>query len=273
MTDITDLKAQIQAVTKENDDIKSDFKYLVFKDTQLSDNAWKAFVSKVDTASNKIDQVTQSLEVYKQSKAPISVAAKEDPNSKISSEILTDYTNLYERIKSALMDGDKLKSDLTSNYDNVLKGIQGDDNNTPTYSFIEAIKSNSLNSKAKIIQSFEGGVDADINYYLLKAVLTNLVPDAINQLVSSDSSIETVNSLNQLLGILVKMLNKPSSDLFTRISSSYHDNVKPPKDIQGGSFSSSMSKKNRKSHKSYHPGIGKTKKHHHSHHKKISFVH
>ncbi len=177
MTDITDLKAQIQAVTKENDDIKSDFKYLVFKDTQLSDNAWKAFVSKVDTASNKIDQVTQSLEVYKQSKAPISVAAKEDPNSKISSEILTDYTNLYERIKSALMDGDKLKSDLTSNYDNVLKGIQGDDNNTPTYSFIEAIKSNSLNSKAKIIQSFEGGVDADINYYLLKAVLTNLVPD------------------------------------------------------------------------------------------------
>jgi hypothetical protein len=38
--------------------------------------------------------------------------------------------------------------------------------------------------------------------------------------------------------------------------------------------SSSSSKKNRKSHKSYHPGIGKTRKHHsHSEPKRISFVH
>jgi hypothetical protein len=39
--------------------------------------------------------------------------------------------------------------------------------------------------------------------------------------------------------------------------------------------SSSSSKKNRKSHKSYHPGIGKTRKHHHSHSepKRVSFVH
>jgi hypothetical protein len=38
---------------------------------------------------------------------------------------------------------------------------------------------------------------------------------------------------------------------------------------------SSSSKKNRKSYKSYHPGIGKTRKHHHSHAepKRVSFVH
>ena len=37
---------------------------------------------------------------------------------------------------------------------------------------------------------------------------------------------------------------------------------------------SSASKKNRKSHKSYHPGIGKTRKHHsHSEPKRVSFVH
>ena len=42
-------------------------------------------------------------------------------------------------------------------------------------------------------------------------------------------------------------------------------------DQLGGS--SSTSKKNRKSHKSYHPDIGKTRKHHHSRHKKVSFVH
>jgi hypothetical protein len=45
------------------------------------------------------------------------------------------------------------------------------------------------------------------------------------------------------------------------------------KDQGGGS--SSYSKKNRKSHKSDHPGIGKTRKHHHSHSepKRVSFVH
>uniref|UniRef100_A0A6C0EY18 Uncharacterized protein n=1 Tax=viral metagenome TaxID=1070528 RepID=A0A6C0EY18_9ZZZZ len=38
--------------------------------------------------------------------------------------------------------------------------------------------------------------------------------------------------------------------------------------------SSSSSKKNRKSHKSYHPGIGKTRKHHsHAEPKRVSFVH
>ena len=42
----------------------------------------------------------------------------------------------------------------------------------------------------------------------------------------------------------------------------------------GTSSSSAKSKKNRKSHKSYHPGIGKTRKHHsHSEPKRISFVH
>jgi hypothetical protein len=46
-----------------------------------------------------------------------------------------------------------------------------------------------------------------------------------------------------------------------------------PEDFSGGR-SSSSSKKNRKSHKSYHPGIGKTRKHHsHSEPKRISFVH
>jgi len=46
-----------------------------------------------------------------------------------------------------------------------------------------------------------------------------------------------------------------------------------PDGLDGGR-SSSSSKKNRKSHKSYHPGIGKTRKHHsHSEPKRISFVH
>jgi hypothetical protein len=44
--------------------------------------------------------------------------------------------------------------------------------------------------------------------------------------------------------------------------------------VDSGVGGSSASKKNRKSHKSYHPGIGKTRKHHsHSEPKRVSFVH
>jgi hypothetical protein len=50
-----------------------------------------------------------------------------------------------------------------------------------------------------------------------------------------------------------------------------HDRNDNALEVVGGS---SSSKKNRKSHKSYHPGIGKTRKHHsHSEPKRISFVH
>ena len=249
------LKAEIEAVKKENGQIKLEFTTLA--NTQLNDTKWTDFVSKVNAASSKIDQVTQSLEAYKKSKAPIS----EDPNANFFEE----YAKLYERIKTALMEGDKLKSDLNSNYDNLVEAIKGDDLNIPIYSFIEAIKSNSLNSKAKKIKAFEGN-DTEINYRLLTAVLTNLNPDIIKQVGLP----EQIASLDQLLGKVVEMLNTSNSDLSKRISESYNQSVSSQ---GGGSFSSSMSKKNRKSHKSYHPGIGKTKKHHHGHHNKISFVH
>ena len=48
----------------------------------------------------------------------------------------------------------------------------------------------------------------------------------------------------------------------------------PGGEALGGGSSKSKSKKKRKSYKSYHPEIGKTRKHHsHDDHKRVSFVH
>lgn len=59
-------------------------------------------------------------------------------------------------------------------------------------------------------------------------------------------------------------------DAFKKAGSDSSAIISTPSKVGG----SSASKKNRKSHKSYHPGIGKTRKHHsHSEPKRVSFVH
>jgi hypothetical protein len=263
MTNIAPLKAQIEAVTKENGDIKLEFTTLAI--TPLTDSKWTAFASKVEAASSKIDEVIKLLEEYNSSKKS-SEAVIEDPDAKIYQE----YTDLYNRITAALMNDGSLKTDLTSKYDDLLKDIKGDDPKSGIYIFIEAIKSNSLNSRAKEIKNFEGknfeGNGSDINYQLLTSVLKFLDLETIK-----NAGLRDFSSLDQLLDKLVKLLNDHTSYFSKQISGKYIAFFAAPQG--GGSSSTSKSKKNRKSHKYYHPGIGKTKKHHHSHHKKISFVH
>ena len=59
-------------------------------------------------------------------------------------------------------------------------------------------------------------------------------------------------------------------DAFKKAGSGSSVSTAAPSKVGG----SSASKKNRKSHKSYHPGIGKTRKHHsHAEPKRVSFVH
>jgi hypothetical protein len=265
MDDLAPLKAQIEAVTKENGDIKLEFTTLAI--TPLTDSKWTAFASKVEAASSKIDEVIKLLEKYNSSKKS-SEAVIEDPDAKIYQE----YTDLYNRITKALMNDGGLKQDLTSKYDELLKEIKGDDPNSSTYIFIQAIKSNSLNSRAKEIKNFEGknfeGNGSDINYQLLTSLLKFLDLKTIK-----NAGLRNLSSLDELLDQLVKLLNNHKSYFSEQISGKYMALFAAPQPQGGGSSSSSVSKKNRKSHKYYHPGIGKTKKHHHSHHKKISFVH
>jgi cell fate (sporulation/competence/biofilm development) regulator YlbF (YheA/YmcA/DUF963 family) len=261
MDDLAPLKAKIEAVKKDNGEIKTEFEQFAQQDISPDDSKWAVFASKVDAAYTKLNAAIKSLEEYNSLKASTSKAVTEDPDAKIFEE----YTNLYNRITTALMNDGHLKPELTSNYDDLLTGIKGDNLNSSIYIFIEAIKSNSLNSRAKEIKNFEGN-GSDINYQLLKSVLKILDLKNIKKV-----GLRNLSSLDQLLDKLVEMLNDHKSYFSQQISGKYTDSFAAPQD--GGSSSSSKSKKKRKSHKSYHPDIGKTKKHHHRHHKKISFVH
>jgi len=96
------------------------------------------------------------------------------------------------------------------------------------------------------------------------AKLTKASPD-------TDWSNFKTNNLDAATADLKKALAQ--LDAFKKAGSDSSVSTSPTPSRVGGS--SSSSKKNRKSHKSYHPGIGKTRKHHHSHSepKRVSFVH
>ena len=275
MTDIAPPKEQIEEVKTENVKIKSEFTDLVSKDTPLSHEAWTAFVSNVNAASSKIDQVTQSLEAYKKSKKS-SEAPKEDPNAKIFEE----YAKLYNSIKDSLIgENGNTKSDVaTSNFEKLIfttdfiaRYPNSNEESNPINNFILAIKNYSFNKNAKSINphlTISPESESQLNHQLLKAVLDALEPKTIKELLpvtgtSYDTNDNLINAITALFNSGDSKLKPKILEIYTKLLSSQG----------GGSFSSSMSKKNRKSHKSYHPGIGKTKKHHHGHHKKISFVH
>lgn len=86
------------------------------------------------------------------------------------------------------------------------------------------------------------------------------------------SNQDSVSSFEKKLEQTISALKeaKESLETYKKNPSDIKDNI-----YDGGKGSgSSSSKKNRKSYKSYHPGIGKTRKHHsHSEPKRISFVH
>ena len=125
----------------------------------------------------------------------------------------------------------------------------------------------------------KGEGDKNMNEFKLERALTNLSLDKINDIIQALREKNASYSFVDIIDTLNKTLFDNNSRLAIEIDPSRHENpyvrraakLSANFDAVGGS--SSKSKKNRKSHKSYHPDIGKTKKHHHSHHKKISFVH
>ena len=124
----------------------------------------------------------------------------------------------------------------------------------------------------------KGEGDKNMDKIKLERALTNLSLDKINDIIQALRDKNAGYSFVDIIDKLNEELLNSKSRLVNEIDPFMHDTQGMRRGLNldsgfvfGGS--SSKSKKSRKSHKSYHPGIGKTKKHHHGHHKKISFVH
>jgi hypothetical protein len=151
---------------------------------------------------------------------------------------------------------------------------------TDTIETLKSISDSSLNLFFALLffRCMKGEGDKNMDDFKLERALTNLSLDKINDIIQALRDKNAGYSFVDIIDILNEQLLNDKSRLAIEIDPSSHDNPRvrasanldPNFDVGG---SSSKSKKNRKSHKSYHPDIGKTKKHHHRHHKKISFVH
>jgi hypothetical protein len=260
---------RVKLIETRHTTLTDKFKELRSATSKTSDDVWASFVLNVDAASSEIKAVIGLLDA---SQSPQQSAAPKAGNEDSNNVVFDEYTNFYDTIREALMESDgKIKSNVDKGYDALLQSIIPDDENSPKNMFAAAIKSKSLNGSAKSIETFESGENADINYNLLKVVLTQLSPNNIKETVKPKNPQDKFLTLDNLLGKIIESLNNLSSELWQKISDEY----KTIATQAGGGSSSSLttSKKNRKSHKSYHTSIGKTKKHHRGNHNKISFVH
>jgi len=150
------------------------------------------------------------------------------------------------------------------------------------------MKTGSLNLFFALLffRCMNGQTDKNMNMVKLDRALPNLSLDNIGYIIDELSKKTPNYSFVDIIDKLNEQLFNNKSQLAIEINPSSQDiqgvrtgaRLNPnPGDDSGeydlGGGSSSTSKKNRKSHKSYHPDIGKTRKHHHSRHKKVSFVH
>ena len=120
----------------------------------------------------------------------------------------------------------------------------------------------SLQKQIKQIQN----TNTDINK-VFKALssASPATPEAVNKFKANVDAAKTeLDTANAKLAEYKKNTNKPQFPM----------GPLPGGEALGGGSSKSKSKKKRKSYKSYHPEIGKTRKHHsHDDHKRVSFVH
>jgi len=260
--------SRVKLIKLRHTTLTEKFEKLRSATSKTSDTDWNEFVSKVDTASSEIKKVIKLLDA---SQSPQQSAAPKAGNEDSNNVVFDEYSKFYNDIRAALMESDgKIKSNVDKGYDALLQSIIPENEDPQKKLFAEAIKNKSLNESAITIKEFTGGENADINYNLLKVVLAQLSPDNIKETVKHENLQDESLTLNKLLAEIIESLNTSTSELWKKISEEYTKNA--PQAGGGSSSSLSTSKKNRKSHKSYHTSIGKTKKHHRGNHNKISFV-
>lgn len=236
---------------------------------------WAAFVTDVTAASTNLKSAVTLLKKYKPQ-----TATEENVGDESTDDTLTEYEKLYNKIKTALVSGDIINEKVdNNNFESLIftpefKKQYPDSQSSqssPINTFIMAIKTYSSNANAKELKTgiqIQTGEEDNLNHELLKAVLDALAPADVKNYLSR----YTPTSLNDLLEKLTQYLSKTGE--INSLTSKITELFNVIKSQGGGGSSSSYSKKNRKSHKSYHPGIGKTRKHHsHSEPKRVSFVH
>ena len=265
------LLQKIAAVDEEHASITA--KLAALK-TSTTPPDWAKFGTELTAASTNLNLAVELLKKYK----PQTVIEK-DVSDKSTDDTLTEYGKLYTEITKALVSIDKINANVdNSNFESLIfttefksKYPESDSQSSPINTFIMAIKSYSSNTNAKNLKTeiqIQTGEEDNLNHELLKAVLDALAPADVKNYLSR----YTPTSLNDLLEKLTQYLSKTGE--INSLTSKITELFNVIKSQGGGGSSSSYSKKNRKSHKSYHPGIGKTRKHHsHSEPKRVSFVH
>jgi hypothetical protein len=304
-SDIAPVDDLIKKIFNQYSKVKSEFEKLSDSSTPNPDSAWATFDTTVlEPAKSAFDNDKQEI-IKKKNKKPsapqagdvtVTPPAKDEtPQSKENAN--DKYTKFYEKLTSKT-DGDfsktlKLPLEFSeypryveTNFKefNTVAGnintaiITLNDNadlNGITIETFNKMETGSLNLFFALLffRCMKGKGDKNMNGGKLERALTNLSLDKINDIIQALREKNAGYSFEDIIDKLNEQLFDSKSRLVNEIDPSMHDvpEVRAEASLAGGS--SSKSKKSRKSHKSYHPGIGKTKKHHHGHHKKVSFVH
>ena len=304
-SDIGPVDDLIQKIFNQYSKVKSEFEKLSNSSTTNSDSAWTTFdTTFLEPAKSAFDNDKQEI-IKKKNKKPSAPQAGDATVTPPANEDATNtYTKFYELLtsKTSGESSTTLKLPLEfSEYPNYVQSNFGEFNNDKADKADVAGKINTaietLDQYRKFndisIETFnrmetgslnlffallfiicmKGEGDKNMDEFKLERALNNLSLDKIGYIIQELSKQKPNYSFVDIIDTLNKTLFDNNSQLVSVIDPSRHENpgVREHEDMVGGS--SSKSKKNRKSHKSYHPDIGKTKKHHHRHHKKISFVH
>ena len=301
----------VKKIFNQYSKVKSEFEKLSDSSTTNSDSDWATFDTTVlEPAKIAFDKDKQEIIQLRNKKSSAPQAGDVTVTPPANEDATNTYTKFYELLTSKTSGeySATLKLPLEfSEYSNYVQANFGEFNtdkadvagkiNTAIETLHQYRKFNDISIETFI--KMETGslnlffallfiicmTDKDMDKFKLEKALNNLSLDKIGYIIEELSKQKPNYSFVDIIDTLNKTLFDNNSQLVSVIDPSRHDTPglrRPPslagnnpednpENIAGGS--SSKSKKSRKSHKSYHPDIGKTRKHHHSHHKKVSFVH
>ena len=307
-SDIGTVDDLIKKIFNQYSKVKSEFEKLSNSSTPNPDSAWATFDTTVlEPAKSEFDKNKQEI-IKLRNKKSSAPQAKEDTVTQPSEEnAITTYTKFYEKLTSKIGDGDNFNlplefsdypnyvqtnfKEFNTDHDKVAGRINAaitalDETGSTPIETVKSISSGFLNLFFALLffRCMKGkeDKDKDMNKDKLQRALTNLSLDKINDIIQELEKQNPKYSFENIIDKLNEQLFNSRSRLDIEIDPSMRDNpvvraeaslASSLDDSNPVGGSSSKSKKSRKSHKSYHPGIGKTKKHHHGHHKKISFFH